>query len=381
MKHLLFPLLLLSLSIPSLAMKRETGEPEGEEKQPKKLKKIKIEEEDSAFEALPREIKVHILSFLVTAPGSTKAIRLHTAAENIRNFMLVNKEKYNLIQDQQVTGYLIRELAKRYTDNNVVAAALALRTAAAGAWLQAQNVDKKFETVIALKILNAAQEDQLPELSFLLKYFPQLINMVDPSNRTALVLAAFRGNTAIVEFLLKVPGIDVNIASRKGGTPLMFAAYNGHEAIVQLLLKAPGININARGADVGTALYAALAQGHLTIAERLLSVPNINVNLSIKGGSTPLMLAVNENYPEIVKRLLTMPNINVNKAKQDGGTALFFAIINGNVEIVKLLLEREGIAINHRSPSGYTALKYAKEHNIPNKEAIIKLLKEHGAVE
>jgi hypothetical protein len=102
MKHLLFPLLLLSISIPSFAMKRETGEPE---EQPGKKLKITAQEEKTAFEALPKEIKVAILGFLVTAPGSTKTARLYTAAENIRNFMLTCKEMVAIIEDPRVTGF------------------------------------------------------------------------------------------------------------------------------------------------------------------------------------------------------------------------------------------------------------------------------------
>ena len=62
----------------------------------------------------------------------------------------------------------------------------------------------------------------------------------------ALVLAADRGHTDVVEALLAVDGIDVNHATKVGGTALMLAAEAGHVDTLRVLLAKDGIDAGAR---------------------------------------------------------------------------------------------------------------------------------------
>jgi ankyrin repeat protein len=411
MKHLLFLLFLVNLSMPSFTMKRETGEPEG---QPSKKLKITAQEEKSAFEALPKEIKVAILGFLVTAPGSTKTAKLYAAADNIRNFMLLNKECLALVQDPLITSYLIHELAQRYAGGNSIEAVLALRTVAAGQWLQ-RNSSQKILDMLGARLILASVNNKLEELSFILNYFPNLINYSDHARHTALMHAAERGNLAILNRLLQVPAININIQDVKGitalyfavqenhlpivdrllsapnvnvnlashtqVTPLLIAAEKGYTVIVEKLLKMPNININAFNQVGGSALGYAAQNGYLTIVEQLLAKPNLEINHQNNKGATALILSIINEHIAITQRLLQLPNIDINLSTSTGNTALMIAAYKGYLPIVQQLLQMPGLQINARSRNGNTALGEVMRSNKPNKEAIIKLLKEHGAVE
>jgi ankyrin repeat protein len=379
----MFPLLLLSLSIPSLAMKRETGKPEGQEEpmeQPRKKPKVEEQEEKSAFEALPAEIKVYILKLLVHAPGFSKMAKLHNAADNIRNFMMTNKEMHAILEDQLITGYLIHELARRYTNGDLMSAILALHTNSAGIWMR--NHENDFRKNIILEIVRAVEKNYMPEFLFIIRHLPHFVNAFDVHHRSLLYIAAQNNYSAIVEKLLSLPGINVNQANRSGQTPLMAANEKGNLAITERLLAMPNINVNAQSEKGSTALAFAAAAGQLAVVERLLRVPGIQVNLANNHGVPPLMHAAKAGHHEIVNRLLQMPGIDINRQETlHSGSALMAAAYYGHLPIVQRLLQMPGIQINVRSNNGRTALNQAMRSTSPNKQAIIKLLKEHGAIE
>jgi len=88
--------------------------------------------------------------------------------------------------------------------------------------------------------------------------------------RTPLMLAAFRGDTAVVLNLLE-RGADVNARDKDGDTALMFAAFKGHGLIVALLLQY-GANVYARARNGWTARKAAQSGLHQQIAETIRRV-------------------------------------------------------------------------------------------------------------
>jgi ankyrin repeat protein len=144
------------------------------------------------------------------------------------------------------------------------------------------------------------------------------------------------------------PPIDVNLQNRSDETALTLAAEHGHAAIVARLLAMPGINANVVDSEGFTALMIASYKGHATTVEHLLTFPEIvEVNLQDEEGFTALMMAVQEGHIAIVARLLAVPGINVNL----------------------------------RNDFEKTALGIAQASDKRHKEATIKLLKDHGAVE
>jgi len=224
----------------------------------------KIEQEwqkKSAFERLPLELKAHILTFLKTAPGNTKEARLQAAAQNIRNFMVLNKEFNTFLNDIPTNEYLINELAKNYIARNPnqisysegIKAALVLQTTGAGRFLlQYAYSDKNeitdFGKAIAVQLFQAADENNLPRVEFILRNIPRIITAVDLNESisndyesfTLLQRATQQGNEPLVKIALnalkRVNEMRSALASAPDGTTLLsLAAYSGNVAIFDLI--------------------------------------------------------------------------------------------------------------------------------------------------
>jgi len=256
---IIYKTLCILLLIGTISAQEKRKEPEeqeqGQAKRPR-MQEVPVSER-SAFEQIPADVKNIILNLLVTAEGTTNIDKLQAAARNIRNFMTLNKSfKARYLDNEAVNGYLIQQLAQRYTHGDLVGAALALHTPAGGRWLSQQIAEGRGRwNNLAVELLyNAARVGDLGTLSFLLNVVSDRDNR---SKTAALIFAAENGHTAIVEKLLAVLGIE---ALHYGALfkALMLAAQNGHTAIVKRLLEVPYyINVNFRGFGK-TALESAL---------------------------------------------------------------------------------------------------------------------------
>ena len=244
--------------------------------------------------------------------------------------------------------------------------------------LQAQNINVNHQN---LAVITAAYNGHTAVVERLLQVPGINVNAQDQGGYTALIFAVQNGHIAVVERLLQVPGINVNFKNKGGYTALMGAAEDGNVAIVELLLQIPGINVNLQNQSGETALMWAAQNGHIQIVQRLLQVPGINVNLQSQRGVTALMGAAQNGHIAVVQLLLQVLGINVNFQTQEGFTALMGAALDGHAAVVDRLVQVQGINVNARSTQGTTALGYARRLNSPNKDAIIKLLIDHGAVE
>ena len=84
------------------------------------------------------------------------------------------------------------------------------------------------------------------------------INAKDKIGYTALMCAAWSGNSETVQELLRCDGIDVNAKDKHGYTALMIAARYGNPEKIKALLNCDGIDVNAKDKLGNTALmYAA----------------------------------------------------------------------------------------------------------------------------
>ena len=334
---------LLFFFVSSFAMKHPR-----EEEIIEPAKKQKVEAEKAALEQLPKELKELITSYLLSAPGATKTAQLYNAAQNIRNLLMTSKAFARLLNDVDFNGYIINEFARRYTDNNIIKAALALATSGASAWLRANLFQQPVRGEFDIALITAIKNNEEGQLQFLVQSVPENIRVVyfsqiGPEDDSLLHYAAQFNKPNLVKKLVRI-GISPNSQNRFALTPLLVASKNGYDQVIKQLLET-GADVNKSSPEYVTALYLASEAGHLNVVKLLL------------------------HY-----------HADANKARTNGVTPLMLASYYGFVEIVKLLLNAEADVHKERL-DGKTALHAAQESASPNKEEIIKLLHEHGAVE
>lgn len=111
-------------------------------------------------------------------------------------------------------------------------------------------------------------------------------NLISPDGQHGLFLALAQESYKAAEVLLRAPKIDVNRANPSGETPLMMAALKGQEALVERLIKM-GADVNKPG---WTPLHYAATGGHAAIVQQLLAA-YAYIDATSPNGSTPLMMA------------------------------------------------------------------------------------------
>lgn len=147
-------------------------------------------------------------------------------------------------------------------------------------------------------VFDTARTGTVEEMKILVKKNTDTINAINPAGFSPLILACYRGNTPVAEYLAKSVK-DVN--------------YNSSN---------------------GTALAAAAVKGNVPLAKLLLE-NKANPNLADANGVTPLVYAVQFENKDMVALLLKF------KAKADlkdneGHTAYDHAVFSKNEEILNL---------------------------------------------
>lgn len=202
---------------------------------------------------------------------------------------------------------------------------------------------------------------------------------IGPAKPADLFAAVKKGDTTTVERLLATAPKLVKSVNGKGATPLHLAASTGSVALVKLLM-AKGAPVNAvcngtvlRGQ---TPLHVAVARDDTLVMRALLDAgANVNAPDALK--STPLHEAVLRGKVKAVA-LLLQRKAKIDARQKNGYTPLFWAIEENRLEIARLLLNK-GADANARTPDGMSVLLFAEA--VGGRDAMIALLKEHGATE
>ncbi|MCI4442973.1 MAG: ankyrin repeat domain-containing protein [Lentimicrobium sp.] len=142
-----------------------------------------------------------------------------------------------------------------------------------------------------------------------------------------------KGTVEEVKIAMKQNSDVINSVNGEGYSPLILASYRGNIAVAQFLIKNVK-DING-SSPMGTPLMAAVVKGNKDIVIALLE-NNANPNLTDANGTTALIYAVQFNNKDIVKLLL---NFKADKSKIDnnGKTAFEYAVFSGNEEIINLI--------------------------------------------
>ncbi|EFO64678.1 Kinase, NEK [Giardia lamblia P15] len=192
-------------------------------------------------------------------------------------------------------------------------------------------------------------------VSLVERYVDTQSGMRNYNGMTALMLAAERGQEAVVPLLLATEGrMHVSLPDgRKGKTALMFAAINNHANTTQRLLEAEA---GQQDENCNTALMLAVKHQFIDIVKQLVQWEGRITN---ERGETALMMAAAAGDITSIELLI---NTEAGLVTTYGWSALCFAVMNHHALAVKALVQQElGLQCFQQGCSGVTALMIAAE--------------------
>ena len=144
---------------------------------------------------------------------------------------------------------------------------------------------------------------------------------------------ARKGNITEMKALEAINKDTINAISPMGFSPLILACYRGNKEVAEYLAKkVRDINYNSSS---GTALAATAVKGDVYLSKILLE-NKADPNIADQSGVTPLIYAVQFENRELVE-LLLKHKANAKLADKEGRTPLDHAIFTNNQEIINLL--------------------------------------------
>ncbi|XP_071085969.1 kinase D-interacting substrate of 220 kDa-like [Haliotis cracherodii] len=178
----------------------------------------------------------------------------------------------------------------------------------------------------------------------------------DKDGNNILLLACCGGNVEIVKYIISHKTVDINSGGQSNRTPLMVAAYRGNEKVVDLLMKEEA-DLTLVGDAGDNVLHSACQGGHVDIVKRVVEL----VDISSPGqyNRTPLMMAARRGEKEIFDLLVKKEAASC--VDDDGNNILHLASEGGHLEIVKYILENmmDISDINARNKHNETAAMLA----------------------
>lgn len=151
----------------------------------------------------------------------------------------------------------------------------------------------------AKSIFDIARSGTVAEVQELMKQNPDVINQINENGFSPLILACYRGNTSVAEFLITHVK-NINYASGEG-----------------------------------TALTASVFKGDRNLTQKLLQ-NNADPNVASSSGVTPLIYAVQSQNKEMVE-LLLKNKANKTLSDKQGKTVFEYALFSKNQDIINLL--------------------------------------------
>jgi ankyrin repeat protein len=124
-------------------------------------------------------------------------------------------------------------------------------------------------------------------------------NLREPAGETALIVAMRYEAYDVAKILMDQPGIDLEAKAPNGNTALMMAAFRQNKAVVLDMIKR-GAQVNQKG---WTALHYAAAAGSIEVTQLLLD-NYAYIDAEAPSGMTPLMIAAREGQEKVVELLL-----------------------------------------------------------------------------
>lgn len=189
---------------------------------------------------------------------------------------------------------------------------------------------------------------------------PDALNARDCHGRTAVLMAAWRGDLKAVTEILAA-GADPDLHDGGGRSPLHYAAMTASDVCTRALVRG-GADVNKVDNYGETPLHCACSCARLANVEYLLSV-GAWLDMANEGGVTPLMAAVMAGDVGVVEALIAY-GVNVEVKNKGGETAVGLAVWGDQTDIVGVLVDKHiGRArLDVHNDSGRTVLHTAARY-------------------
>ncbi len=153
-----------------------------------------------------------------------------------------------------------------------------------------------------LTLYEAAAAGNLERVRRLVQADRGTVNSYSHDGFTPLHLAAFFGNSAILDFLVEA-GADVNAVATNGSLlrPIHSAAAHSQNQVAQNMVETlvvHGADVNVKQQGGFTAIHTAADNGNLPLAQYLLA-HGADVNVKTDDGKTPLAMALEKGRPDV----------------------------------------------------------------------------------
>ena len=199
---------------------------------------------------------------------------------------------------------------------------------AAGADLE--GVDEKHQTPL-FKAISSSEWLESPRVQQSASTVHKLVELgvnvhaVDNVGRTALMVAAQRGDAFVVQELYKV-GARLDTDDKDGNTAVMLAAIGGYWDVVHELVEG-GATLDMCDKGGKTAMMLAAGEGHELVVAELIQA-GADLEVCDHDGNTAIMHAAARGYPKAVERLI-QAKANLEARNNTGSTPLMLATTNG----------------------------------------------------
>ncbi|KAM4710460.1 ankycorbin isoform 2-T2 [Discoglossus pictus] len=206
------------------------------------------------------------------------------------------------------------------------------------------------------RLLQAVDHGETDKVVALLGKKGVVATKLDSEGKTALHLAAMKGNAECLRVML-THGVDVSAQDTAGHSALHVAVKNNHIECVKRLLQAkcPVDCVDNAGK---TCLHYAAANGSIP-AVQLLTEQKCPLNIKDSDGNTPLLLSVLYGHTEVGKYLLDH-RADADIKDKNGRTALMLACESGNFNMVDILV-RKGADLKIMDGQGQDAVHYSRQ--------------------
>ncbi|XP_067668175.1 serine/threonine-protein phosphatase 6 regulatory ankyrin repeat subunit C-like [Haliotis asinina] len=224
-------------------------------------------------------------------------------------------------------------------------------------------------------VMLAAWKRQREVLEFLLRQGAD-VGLVDGRDDSILHLACVGGDGYIVNLILckYITLVNIDGKGNYGKTPVMEAAYAGHlNVLQQLRSKGADMSLVDDGGD--NVLHWACVGGHIEVVSYVLSIICFDMNCRGVCERTPVMAAAVHGHEQVFHVIVSKGgDMTLTDAKCRN--ILHLACRGGNVELVKRVLSKNIFDINSKDHFGNTALM---EASVQRHREMVNLLQGKGA--